>query len=141
MPSYILTGAPGAGKTAIVRMLEAGGYPVVEEAATDVIALGQALGRDEPWQDEDFIGKILALQRQRQDAVRADAGTVFFVRRYMPSCSDVSPTAIAKPRARRICPAAEVPRGVPTTGATAIMMPSTSCSVSPAWVIAGAFAR
>jgi predicted ATPase len=85
MPSYILTGAPGAGKTAILRMLEAGGYAVVEEAATDVIALGNALGRDEPWQDPDFIGKVLALQRQRQDAVRADLGTVFFDR--SPACT------------------------------------------------------
>ncbi len=44
MPSYILTGAPGAGKTAVLRLLEASGYPVVEEAATDVIALGNAPG-------------------------------------------------------------------------------------------------
>src|SRR5438876_6931506 len=86
MPSYILTGAPGAGKTAILRMLEAGGYPVVEEAATDVIALGNALGRDEPWQDSDFIGKVLALQRQRQDGVRADPGTTVFFDR-SPACT------------------------------------------------------
>ena len=51
MPSYVLTGAPGAGKTAILRLLEVSGYPVVEEAATDVIALGNALGRAEPWRD------------------------------------------------------------------------------------------
>jgi predicted ATPase len=51
MPSYVLTGAPGAGKTAILRLLEVSGYPVVEEAATDVIALGSALGRAEPWRD------------------------------------------------------------------------------------------
>ena len=44
MPAYILTGTPGSGKTAILRMLEDAGYLVVEEAATDVIALGQALG-------------------------------------------------------------------------------------------------
>jgi predicted ATPase len=86
MPSYILTGAPGAGKTAVLRMLESAGYAVVEEAATDVIALGNALGRDEPWQDRDFVGKVLALQRQRQDAVRADPGaTVFFDR--SPACT------------------------------------------------------
>jgi predicted ATPase len=42
MPAYILTGAPGSLKTAILRMLEDVGYPVVEEAATDVIALGNA---------------------------------------------------------------------------------------------------
>ena len=28
MPSYILTGAPGAGKTAVLRLLEAVGYAV-----------------------------------------------------------------------------------------------------------------
>jgi predicted ATPase len=48
MPCYILTGAPGAGKTAVLRLLEVSGYRVVEEAATDVIALGHALGRAEP---------------------------------------------------------------------------------------------
>ena len=37
MPRYILTGAPGAGKTAVLRLLEVSGYTVVEEAATDVI--------------------------------------------------------------------------------------------------------
>jgi hypothetical protein len=39
MPGYILTGAPGSGKTAILRQLELNGHTVVEEAATDVIAL------------------------------------------------------------------------------------------------------
>ena len=77
MPSYILTGAPGAGKTAVLRLLEASGYPVVEEAATDVIALGNALGRVEPWHELDFIDKIITLQRQRQDSVRA-AGSSYF---------------------------------------------------------------
>ena len=33
MPAYILTGAPGSGKTAILRKLETLGYLVVEEAA------------------------------------------------------------------------------------------------------------
>ena len=74
MPSYILTGAPGAGKTAVLRLLEVSGHPVVEEAATDVIALGHALGQAEPWQDRDFIGNILALQRRRQESARAGAG-------------------------------------------------------------------
>lgn len=48
VPFYILTGAPGSGKTAVLRLLETLGYAVVEEAATDVIALGQAMGRAEP---------------------------------------------------------------------------------------------
>ena len=41
---FILTGAPGAGKTVILRGLEAKGIDVVEEAATDVIALDQGRG-------------------------------------------------------------------------------------------------
>ena len=44
MKRYVLTGTPGAGKTALLRAAEAAGYAVVEEAATDVIALGQAIG-------------------------------------------------------------------------------------------------
>jgi predicted ATPase len=86
MPSYILTGAPGAGKTAVLRLLETSGYAVVEEAATDVIALGNALGREEPWHDHDFIDKVITLQRQRQDAVAVPRdATVFFDR--SPACT------------------------------------------------------
>ena len=66
MPGYILTGAPGSGKTAILRHLEIDGYPVVEEAATDVIALQQALGRPEPWREPDFAERVLDLQRRRR---------------------------------------------------------------------------
>jgi predicted ATPase len=87
MPAYILTGAPGSGKTAVLRLLETRGYPVVEEAATDVIALEHALGRAEPWSDARFIGDVLALQRRRQHAARPAAGSaaVFFDR--SPACT------------------------------------------------------
>ncbi len=57
MPAYILTGAPGAGKTAILRMLETLGHAVVEEAASDVIALRNALGHDEPRREHGFIAR------------------------------------------------------------------------------------
>ncbi|HXS62566.1 MAG TPA: AAA family ATPase [Streptosporangiaceae bacterium] len=66
MRRYILTGAPGAGKTSILQILAARGYPVVAEAATDVIAAEQARGVAEPWQDPVFIDKIIQLQRIRQ---------------------------------------------------------------------------
>jgi predicted ATPase len=87
MPGYILTGTPGSGKTAILRMLETLGYPVVEEAATDVIALNQALGRDQPWDEPAFIDTIVALQRRRQDRALAsrDGEIVFFDR--SPVCT------------------------------------------------------
>ena len=67
---YILTGAPGAGKTVILRALERSGHVVIEEAATDVIALEQARGRLEPHLDPGFIDEITTLQKARQ--IRAD---------------------------------------------------------------------
>ncbi len=70
---HILTGAPGAGKTVILRGLERAGLPVVEEAATDVIAWQQALGVAEPWTDPAFINDILSLQILRQDRAPPDA--------------------------------------------------------------------
>ena len=66
MKRFVITGAPGAGKTAIIRQLELDGFSVVEEAATDVIAVAQALGTAQPWTHPSFIDVIARLQRQRQ---------------------------------------------------------------------------
>ncbi len=66
MKRFILTGAPGAGKTAIIRQLELDGFSVVEEAATDIIALEQTRGVAEPWRHPSFIDAIVELQRRRQ---------------------------------------------------------------------------
>src|SRR5437764_1183146 len=63
MKRYIVTGAPGAGKTAIIRQLELDGFSVVEEAATDVIALWQAKGIAEPWTRPEFIDVVVSLQQ------------------------------------------------------------------------------
>jgi predicted ATPase len=63
---YILTGTPGAGKTAILLELEARGYAVVPEAATDVIARRQARG--EPWHGPAFLDAVVDTQRRRQEA-------------------------------------------------------------------------
>jgi predicted ATPase len=66
MRRFIITGAPGAGKTAIIRQLELDGFSVVEEAATDVIAAAQAQGTVELWRQPSFIDAIAHLQRDRQ---------------------------------------------------------------------------
>ena len=73
MRRFIVTGAPGAGKTAIIRRLELDGFSVVEEAATDVIAAAQAQGTAQPWEDPSFIDVIANLQRDRQ--IRASCQT------------------------------------------------------------------
>ena len=83
MPAFILTGAPGSGKTAVLRLLETRGHAVVEEAATDVIALAGAMGEAEPWREPAFIDAIVTLQRQRRETARAT--TVFFDR--SPVCT------------------------------------------------------
>ena len=66
MRRFIITGAPGAGKTAIIRQLELDGFGVVEEAATDVIAAAHAHGTDELWRHPSFIDAIVNLQKGRQ---------------------------------------------------------------------------
>jgi len=70
MKRYILTGAPGAGKTTIIRELEAAGYSVVQEAATDIIAVEHARGNDQPWTDPAFIDAI-AYEQQRRELIAA----------------------------------------------------------------------
>lgn len=82
MARYILTGTPGAGKTALLRLLERRGHAVVEEAATDVIALMDAQGVAEHWLAPEFIDAIVALQKQRQLAAGSDG---FFDR--SPMCT------------------------------------------------------
>jgi predicted ATPase len=66
MRRFILTGAPGSGKTSILRQLELDGFSVIDEAATDVIATAQTHGIDEPWRQSQFIDQIATLQRDRQ---------------------------------------------------------------------------
>ncbi len=69
MPArFVLTGAPGAGKSVLLHALAERGHTVVEEAATDTISQFQAQGVDEPWTRDDFCDRIVALQRQRQTA-------------------------------------------------------------------------
>ena len=66
MRRFIITGTPGAGKTAIIRQLELDGFSVVEEAATDVHAALEDNGTVEPWRHPSFIDVIANLQRHRQ---------------------------------------------------------------------------
>lgn len=86
MRRFILTGAPGAGKTSILRALQARGASVVDEAATDVIAAEQTGGDDQPWTSPSFIEKVLAVQRLRLlEPVGADRDVQIFDR--SPVCT------------------------------------------------------
>ncbi len=78
MRRFIITGAPGAGKTAIIRQLELDGFSVVDEAATDVIAAAQARGTAEPWTDPSFIDVVADLQKARQIRASYQADDVQF---------------------------------------------------------------
>jgi predicted ATPase len=60
---YVLTGAPGAGKTTLALALRGRGHVVVREAATDVVAGGGA--------GDGFLDTVLALQLARERATTA----------------------------------------------------------------------
>jgi predicted ATPase len=80
---YVLTGAPGAGKTTLIDALRERGHAVVAEAATDVIARRRAAGHREPWRDDGFLDEIVEEQLSRE---RAATGEVIFFDR-SPLCT------------------------------------------------------
>ena len=85
MKRYILTGTPGCGKTSIIRSLEVDGYTVVDEAATDIIALRHAQGIAEPHLHPEFIDDITNLQKLRQMRTPDVSGIQFYDR--SPICT------------------------------------------------------
>ena len=96
MKRYILTGTPGSGKTAILRMLEIADYSVVEEAASDIIALQQAQGFPEPWTQPSFIDDITNLQKRRQLQTSHLASELQFYDR-SPICTHALSTYLGYP--------------------------------------------
>ena len=86
MKRYIITGTPGSGKTSIIRVLEFAGYFVVEEAATDIIAMQQARGILEPHTLPAFIDDITNLQKRRQMQAADLSSTIQFFDR-SPVCT------------------------------------------------------
>ncbi len=84
MKNYILTGAPGSGKTSLINEFKKKDYLTVKEAATDIIAEEQLKGISEPWKNPEFIDKIVDLQKIRQESIKA-SGLCFFDR--SPICT------------------------------------------------------
>ncbi|BCZ97718.1 AAA family ATPase [Legionella pneumophila serogroup 1] len=85
MKRYIVTGAPGSGKTSIILALEIQGKTVIHEAATDIIAHKAMLGDMAPWEKTDFIDDIIRLQQQRQRSCCNHNDVVFYDR--SPLCT------------------------------------------------------
>ncbi|MFI1468918.1 AAA family ATPase [Streptomyces wuyuanensis] len=100
MRRYVLTGAPGAGKTSILRCLAEHGYEVVEEAATTVIARAQAQGEDEPWTRASFVDEVVDLQRQRQLGASAAGPVQVFDR--SPFCTHALANHLGMPVSRAL---------------------------------------
>ncbi|MFC0007614.1 AAA family ATPase [Micromonospora siamensis] len=94
---YVLTGAPGAGKTSLAQLLARRGHLVVAEAATDVIARRQRQGCPEPWQEGDFVDLVAREQCRRQRAA-GSGGTQLYDR--SPLCT----LALARHLGRRVTP-------------------------------------
>lgn len=69
MRRYVLTGTPGAGKTAVLGALAARGLAVVPEAATDVVARALERGVSAPELTASFIDDIVTLQAERERTV------------------------------------------------------------------------
>jgi predicted ATPase len=69
----------------MLRHLEAAGFPTAGEAATDVIAVWQQQGIDEPWTYPSFVDAIVETQRDRQINLGNSAGIQFYDR--SPICT------------------------------------------------------
>lgn len=63
---FIFTGALGSGKTSVILALEKLVYVVILKSATDVIAESQAKGGMRPWEQPDFVDKIVLIQKLQQ---------------------------------------------------------------------------
>lgn len=86
MTRYVLTGAPGSGKTTVLHALRACGYAVVDEAATEVMASQVVLGVEAPWERTEFLDLIVTRQHaQRVAADALDASVQFYDR--SPVCT------------------------------------------------------
>ena len=96
MRRYILTGTPGAGKTTVLRGLEALGFDVVDEAATAVIAREQARGDAEPWTRPGFVDRVVALQHKRQTEGSGAGADVRFYDR-SPVCTHALSRYLGRP--------------------------------------------
>ena len=101
MQRFILTGAPGAGKTTLVERLEELGYEVVREGFMDLYHRQRETGWADPFADPDFIDKLVALQAERLEAAGAPGERPRFFDR-SPLCTLALNELMGKPPTERL---------------------------------------
>jgi predicted ATPase len=79
---FVITGAPGSGKTPLVRELVAMGFTGIDEPAREVLAEQRAIGRDGVYDKDPRLFLDLMLSRAVADVERMSraTGAVFFDR-------------------------------------------------------------
>ena len=78
---YVITGAPGTGKTAIINALKERGYSCVDEDSREIIA-EQIINGGEilPWKNQIAFENLISSKRAKQYASIPKDGTCFFDR-------------------------------------------------------------
>ncbi len=96
---YVLTGAPGAGKTSILIELEILNESVIRESASDYIIWRQSKGELEPWLNvENFQNGIINLQLQREKYIKnVNNGRIFFDRSLIDSLAYYQKNEVTPP--------------------------------------------
>ena len=79
---HVITGGPGAGKTALIEALATAGYAHSEEAGRRIIRDQMAIsGPALPWQDRSLYAELqLSFEMQSYTALVGNSGPVFFDR-------------------------------------------------------------
>jgi predicted ATPase len=75
-----VTGGPGAGKTTLLNELSARGYPVIRDAAREIIAVRKAKGLSPRPAPAEFARRVFDEDVQQYDGAPRDRGPIFFDR-------------------------------------------------------------
>lgn len=86
MKRFILTGAPGAGKTTIINRLSHLGYKTIQEGFMDLHKRMRADGWEDPLRDPLFIEWLVLLQTERLHTISQVLEEVVFLDR-SPLCT------------------------------------------------------
>ena len=80
MQGVVLTGAPGAGKTAVLQGLASRGYATVSESARTIIRDRKSRGLSPRPKPFEFAQKIFSIDASKYEQAKPAAGIIFFDR-------------------------------------------------------------